>query len=69
MAKHGYISESNLTDVVPYTLYGLKTTFEGKLLLRLHDAVCEWHALQPLALAVANVHVFGAVAHSHEFTA
>ena len=48
---------------------GGKPPVEGRLLLRLHDAACEWHALQPLALAVASVHVFGAVAHSHEFTA
>ena len=43
----------------------------GRLLLRLHDAVTfvrEQHALQPLALVVANLHVFRAVAHSRVFT-
>ena len=43
----------------------------GRLLLRLHNAVTivrEQHALQPLALVVANLHVFRAVTHSREFT-
>ena len=43
-----------------------------QLLLSSHDAVpvvCEQHALQPLALAAANVCVFHAVAHSCVFTA
>ena len=43
----------------------------GRLLLRLHDAVTvvrAQHALQPLALVVANLHVFRAVAHSRVFT-
>ena len=40
---------------------------DGRLLLRFHDTVLvvrEQHALQPLALAVASVHVFRAVTHS-----
>ena len=43
----------------------------GRLLLRLHDAVTvvrEQHALQPFSLVVANLHVFRAVAHSRVFT-
>jgi len=43
----------------------------GRLLLRFSAAVPvvrEQHALQPLALVVANLHVFRAVAHSRVFT-
>ena len=43
----------------------------GRLLLRFLAAVIvvrEQHALQPLALVVANLHVFRAVAHSCVFT-
>ena len=49
-----------------------KPLVNGRLLLPFHDAVLvvrEQHALQPLALAVASVHVFRAVAHSRLFTA
>ena len=49
-----------------------KPLVDGLLRLRFHDAVavvCEQHALQPLALAAANVCVFLAVAHSCGFTA
>ena len=44
-----------------------KLPVNGQLLLPFHDAVLvvrERHALQPLALAVASVHVFRAVTHS-----
>ena len=44
----------------------------GRLLLLFHDVVLvggEQHALQPLALAVASLHVFCVVAHSRVFTA
>ena len=44
---------------------------DGRLLLRLHDAVIvvrEQPAPQPLALVVANLHVFRAVAHLRVFT-
>ena len=43
----------------------------GRLLLRFHDAVAvahEQHALQPLALAAASLHVLRAVAHPRVFT-
>ena len=43
----------------------------GRLLLRFLAAVIvvrEQHALQPLALVIANLHVFRAVAHSRVFT-
>ena len=49
-----------------------KLPVNGRLLLPFHDAVLvvrEQHALQPLALVVASVHVFRAVAHSRLFTA
>ena len=48
-----------------------KLPVNGQLLLPFHDAVLvvrEQHALQPLALVVASVHVFRAVAHSRLFT-
>ena len=45
-----------------------KPCCNGRLLLRLHHAVCKWHALQLLPLAVTSVHVFGADDHSHAFT-
>ena len=48
-----------------------KLPVNGRLLLPFHDAVLvvrEQHALQPLALVVASVHVFRAVAHSRLFT-
>ena len=48
---------------------GWKPCCNGRLLLRLHHAVCKWHALQLLAQAVTSVHVFGADDHSHVFTA
>ena len=44
----------------------------GRLLLLFHDVALvgrEQHALQPLALAVASLHVFCVVAHSRVFTA
>ena len=44
----------------------------GRLLLLFHDVVLvdrEQHAPQPLALAVASLHVFCVVAHSRVFTA
>ena len=49
-----------------------KPLVNGPLLLPFHAAVHvvrEQYALQPLALAVASVHVFRAVAHSRLFTA
>ena len=49
-----------------------KLPVNGRLLLPFHDAVLvvrEQHALQPLAMASASVHVFRAVAHSRLFTA
>ena len=48
-----------------------KPLVNGQLLLPFHDAVLvvrEQHALQPLALVVASVHVFRAVVHSRLFT-
>ena len=48
-----------------------KPLVNGRFLLPFHDAVPvarEQHALQPLALAVASVHVFRAVTHSRLFT-
>ena len=44
-----------------------KLLVDGLLLLRFHDVdavVCEQHALQPLVLAVASLHVFCVVDHS-----
>ena len=46
-----------------------KPCCNGRLLLRLHHAVCKWHALQLLPLAVASVQFFGFDDHSHAFTA
>ena len=49
-----------------------KPLVNGPLLLPFHAAVLvarEQHALQPLALAAASVHVFRAVVHSRLFTA
>ena len=49
-----------------------KPLVNGRLLLPFHAVVLvarEQHALQPLALAVASVHVFRAVVHSRLFTA
>ena len=49
-----------------------KPPVNGRFLLPFHDAVLvvrEQHALQPLALVVASVHVFRAVVHSRLFTA
>ena len=72
VAKRGYVSESD-----PGGSYSIRSLHveslaaNGRLLLRLHDAVTvvrEQHALQPLALVVANLHVFRAVAHSRVFT-
>ena len=42
VAKHGYISEGNLAKVVPYTSLQVENpAVNGRLLLRLHDAVCK----------------------------
>jgi len=49
-----------------------KPLVNGRLLLRLHEAVAVvrvQHALQPLALVVASLHVFCAADHLQMFTA
>ena len=49
-----------------------KLLVNGRLLLRFHEAVAVvrvQHALQPLALVVASLHVFCAADHSQMFTA
>ena len=49
-----------------------KPLVNGRLLLRFLEAVAVvrvQHALQPLALVVASLHIFCAVDHSHMFTA
>jgi hypothetical protein len=49
-----------------------KPLVNGRLLLRFHEAVAVvrvQHALQPLALVVASLHVFCAADHSQMFTA
>ena len=72
-AKRGYGSKKRLGGEL---FSGISTSCRllvcDQLLLSSHDAVpvvCEQHALQPLALAAANVCVFHAVAHSCVFTA
>ena len=47
---------------------GWKPLVDSRLLLRLHPAVCKWHALQLLPLAVASVQAVGADDHSRVFT-
>ena len=64
LAKRGYVSKSCLAEVIQYILYKLKLAVDGRLLLRLYDAVfvgCEQQALQPLALVVVSARAFRAV--------
>ncbi len=69
MAMPQKVNGRKLFNAVPTSR---KLLVDGLLLLRFHDAVavvCEQHALQPLVLAAASLHVFGVVAHSRVPTA
>ena len=70
VAKRGYVSKSEPSEVIQCGLHKQKLSVNGRLLLPFHDAVLvvrEQHALQPLALAVASLH-FSFVSHSRLFT-
>ena len=68
MAKRGYVSEGDLAEVCSIRSPQVeKRLVDSRLLLLFHDVVLvgrEQHPPQPLALAVASLRVFCAVAHS-----
>ena len=68
VAKRGYVSESDLAEVIPHVLYKLSAWLPMAdyfcVCMRLSPLAVGLHARQPLELAVASARVLCAVAHS-----